>query len=117
MQAGLIQQQNGKSYRLEREGEAWVYLVWDGAWTPAYRFNLEPHALHDFAAMCRYHQTSPQSTFTQKRICSLATCSGRITLSDELLITTSDGERTERVLTEQDSRSVLARAFGIVLSP
>ena len=117
MQAGPTQQQNGESYRLEREGEAWVYLVWDGAWTPAYRFHMQPHALRDFAAMCRYHQTSPQSTFTQKRVCSLATCSGRITLSDELLITTSDGERTERVLTEQDYRSVLAQEFGIVLSP
>lgn len=117
LQGGLTQKQAGGSYRLEREGESWVYLVWDGAWTPAYRFHVQPRALRDFAAMCRYHQTSPQSTFTQKRVCSLPTRSGRITLSDEILITTSEGERTERVLTEQDYRSALAQEFGIVLSP
>ena len=117
LQAGLTQPQDGGSYRLEREGASWIYQEWDGAWKPSYRFTLQPHALTDFAAMCHYQQTSPESHFTQQRICSLATHPGRITLNDQRLITTSAGERTERLLTDQEYRTVLAKQFGIVLSP
>ncbi len=117
LQAGLTQPQSAGSYRLEREAGSWLYQEWDGSWKPAYRFRLQPHALQDFTAMCRYHQTSPQSTFTQKRVCSLATRSGRITLSDQLLITTHEGERTEHLLTDQEYRTVLTEQFGIVLPP
>src|SRR6266567_1673652 len=117
LQAGLTQPQDGGSYRLEREGVAWIYQEWDGVWKPAYRFTLQPHELSDFAAMCRYHQTSPESHFTQQRVCSLAKRPGRITLSDQCLITTSEGERTERLLTDQEYRTVLAEQFGIVFSP
>jgi len=117
LQAGLTQQQSGGSYRLERKDEFWIYQEWDDAWKPAYRFRVQPHALRDFAAMCHYHQASPDSHFTQQRVCTLPTLSGRITLSDQRLITTRNGERTERVLTDQDYRAVLGSAFGIVISP
>jgi N-hydroxyarylamine O-acetyltransferase len=117
LQAHLTQLQAGGSYRLKHEGGSWIYQEWDGAWKSAYRFSLQPHELSDFAAMCHYHQTSPESHFTQKRVCSLAKRSGRITLSDQRLITTSEGERTERVLTDQEYQTVLTEQFGIVLSP
>lgn len=117
MQAALAQPQDRGSYRLERAGISWIYQEWDGAWKPAYRFTLQPHELRDFAAMCRYQQTSPESHFTQKRVCSLATRSGRITLSDQRLITTNDGERTEYLLTDEEYQTVLAEQFGIVFSP
>ena len=117
MQTVLAQPQDRGSYRLEREGEFWIYQEWDGAWKSAYCFTLQPHELRDFAAMCQYHQTSPKSHFTQKRVCFLATRSGRITLSDQRLITTIDDERTERLLTDEDYQTVLAEQFGIVFSP
>jgi N-hydroxyarylamine O-acetyltransferase len=117
MQATLAQSQYGGSYRMEREGVSWIYQVWDSEWKAAYRFTLQPHDLLDFAAMCRYQQTSPESHFTQKRVCSLATRSGRITLSDQRLVTTIDGERTERLLSDEEYQTVLAEQFGIVLSP
>ncbi len=115
LQADLEQRQSEGSYRLEREGEYWIYQEESQAWKPQYRFTLQPHALSDFTAMCRYQQTSPQSHFTQKRICSLAKPSGRITLSGQQLITTTAGERTERLLTDQEYPVVLAEQFGIVL--
>lgn len=117
MQAALAQPQDRSKYRLEREGVFWIYQEWDGAWKPAYRFTLQPHELSDFAAMCRYQQTSPESHFTQKRVCSLAKRSGRITLSDQRLMTTIDGERTERLLPDEEYQTVLAEQFGIVLFP
>ena len=54
--------------------------------------------------------------FYQKRICSLATPMGRITLSDLRLITTVHSERNERVLaSEEEYFVILAEQFGVVI--
>jgi N-hydroxyarylamine O-acetyltransferase len=85
-------------------------------WEPVYRFTLQPHVLADFTERCKFQQTSPDSHFTQKRICSLALSDGRISLSDLRLITTRDGEREERLLSSEDEyRAVLAERFGVVI--
>lgn len=43
---------------------------------------LPPRQLADFTPGCEHHQHSPESHFTRQRVCSLATKTGRITLSD-----------------------------------
>jgi N-hydroxyarylamine O-acetyltransferase len=88
----------------------------DDSWKPQYSFSLQPRRLEEFAGMCSYHQTSPESSFTQKRICTRATPEGRITLSEMKLITTIKGERVERSLaSEEEWNSVLREQFGILL--
>lgn len=119
-------EEHGHVYRLVGPAEEhsgitpgyWVMQRLDvGGWEAQYRFTLEPYTLPDFSARCRYHQTSPQSHFTQKRICSLATPQGRVTLSDWQLITTTRGERNEQTLTDRQQYAVaLAEHFGIALS-
>ncbi len=85
-------------------------------WTPQYRFTLQPYQYDDFAGMCHYHQTSPESHFTKKRICSRATESGRITLSDMRLIETRVDERHEQVLANREEYdAALQQHFGIVI--
>jgi N-hydroxyarylamine O-acetyltransferase len=85
-------------------------------WQPQYRFTLQPHALTDFVERCHYHQISPDSHFTQKRICSRALLAGRISLSDLRLIITIQATREERMLhSEEEYRATLADQFGIVL--
>ena len=85
-------------------------------WEPQYRFSLRPHLMADFVERCQFQQTSPESHFTQRRICSLALPEGRITLSDLRLITTVYGARDERELGSEDEYySVLAERFGISL--
>src|SRR5262245_13466408 len=74
------QRQGERVYRLARDGE---YLVLqqregDGAWEPQYRFTLQPRRHEEYAEMCRYHQTSPESSFTRRRVCTRATPEGRI---------------------------------------
>jgi N-hydroxyarylamine O-acetyltransferase len=117
LEAGLEQDQTVGRFRIEQAGNA-LRLERrrvDGEWTPEYRFSLEPRRLEEFEGMCHYHQTSPQSSFTQKRVCSLATPKGRVTLSDMKLITTSEGGRAERLLeSDADWRAILADHFGIV---
>jgi N-hydroxyarylamine O-acetyltransferase len=87
-------------------------------WQAQYRFTLEAHTYADYAEMCRYHQTSPQSHFTRARICSRATEDGRISLSEMRFITTSkDGARRERTLESQEEYAAILREhFGIVMT-
>jgi N-hydroxyarylamine O-acetyltransferase len=88
----------------------------NGDWQPQYRFTLVPYGYADYNEMCRYHQTSPQSHFTQKRICSLATNDGRVSLSDMRLITTRGHEREDVELSgEPQYADVLRDKFGINL--
>lgn len=117
LEDGVVQEQSHGAYRLGRDG-AYRCLSRgrDGQGEPLYRFDLVPRRLDDFAGMCRYHQTSPASVFTRKRICSLATTLGRITLSDRRLIEQEGGVRIERELASEDEhRRILAEVFGLTL--
>lgn len=87
-----------------------------GRWKRQYSFASKPRRMGDFAGMCHYHQTSPESHFTQNRICSRATPDGRITLSGMKLIVTRNGERQERMLSSESERTnSLQELFGIKL--
>ena len=98
-------------YRLERAGEYHVLLRGD---QPSYRFTLAPHRLADYAAMCHYHQSSPQSSFTSSRLATLATADGRITLTDTRLIVAHGGHREESPVEDPaDFRSLCEKHFGI----
>lgn len=111
------QAQKWGAYRIARDGEQLTLEQRAGnLWNPQYRFTLQPYNFTDFAEMCRYHQTSPDSHFTQRRTCSLATVDGRITLAGMRLITTAGGERRERELTgEQEYAAILRERFGVEL--
>ena len=110
--------QHGVAYRLNNSGGQWTMQrrLPNHDWEQQYRFTLQPHRLTDLAGMCRYHQTSPASHFTQQRICSRATPEGRVTLSDMRLIITDNGQRQETVLQNQEEYShALQEHFGIDL--
>jgi len=101
---------DASGYHLRRESEFWT-LCRDHA--PQYRFTEQPRQLADFAGMCRYHQTSPDSSFTRERIATIATPDGRVTLSGSKLIRTRGDRRTVEVLDPDACRATLAREFGI----
>jgi N-hydroxyarylamine O-acetyltransferase len=88
----------------------------DGSWKRQYSFTFQSRRLQEFAGMCQYHQRSPQSHFTQNKICSRATPEGRITLAGMKLIVTRKGERGERLLKSEDEwRDTLRERFDVVL--
>ena len=88
----------------------------DGSWKREYSFTPQPRQIGDFAGMCHYHQTSPESSFTRRSVCSLATPDGRITLSGTKLIVTRNGVRDERELvSDQERNAILRKLFGIEL--
>ena len=113
-----VQEQGERSYQIAEQGDYLLLKERDrgGEWKDQHRFTLQTYDLADYEGMCHYHQTSPESTFTQRRVCSIARPQGRVTLSDMRLIETAGGERRERVLTdEEEYAAVLEREFGVIM--
>lgn len=85
-------------------------------WKDQYLYTTIPRKLQDFSVMCQHHQTSPDSHFTQKSICSLATETGRISLSDDHLIITEGGEKRNIPFHSPTEKAKwLRKAFKIML--
>jgi len=114
LQTGVEQHQCAQRFRIIEQGEDLLLQKKGAEWDTAYVFTLKPRRIEEFAEMCRYHQTSPESPFTQKRVCSLATPNGRITLSEMKFISTRDGVREESILgSEEEWLAVLNEKFGL----
>ncbi|NUT46922.1 MAG: arylamine N-acetyltransferase [Saccharothrix sp.] len=100
-------------FRLVDTPEGDVDVLFDGV--PQYRLELRPRGLEEFRATCWYQQTWPGSPFRRGTTCSLPTPTGRITIADHTLITTTgDGKVTER-LDDDALLEAYAEHFGIVL--
>jgi N-hydroxyarylamine O-acetyltransferase len=132
------QPQNGRVYRLtsrmtspaSTDAVFGLEVMAEGRWKKEYAFTLQPRELSDFAGMCHYHQTSPESHFTRNRICSMATAEGRVTLSENMsgessdrkssdrkLMETRAGTRVETVISGDDEwRAKLLERFAVVLT-
>jgi N-hydroxyarylamine O-acetyltransferase len=112
-----IEQSDGRArYRLTRDGDVWLLWTMRGEdWAPMYRFTETAHPLDAFQERCDVLQTSPDSIFVQRLICSRPTEIGRITLSSEALILTEGEHRTETPVTKGEREAVLAEYFDIHL--
>lgn len=115
------QNQGERSYQIVQDGEAFVLMEQNNLdekpkLQAQYRFALQAYELADYSEMCKYHQSCPESTFTQKRICSRATPEGRISLSDLTLIITENNERQEtELISEEEFLKALKKFFDIEL--
>lgn len=112
------QKQRHHVYRISDEDG--YYLLWqrndNDQWERHYRFTLQPRNYMDFAEMCLYHQSSPESLFVQKRICTMATVDGRITLDNSRFITTVSGQRHEQLIGDEHTyQQILKDHFGIAI--
>ena len=116
------QVQDERTYLIREDGPYLVVLQRinseeNQGWKTEYRFTLTPHQYPDYAEMCQYHQTSPESHFTRGRLCSKATPEGRLTLSDmKFITTTKSGVRQEQSLSNQEQYDqTLRESFGIIM--
>jgi N-hydroxyarylamine O-acetyltransferase len=87
-------------------------------WRPEYDFTRVARVLDDYRPMCDYHQTSPDSSFTQRAVCTRATETGRLTLSPAALTITKNGRKRKLpVLSAQAYYALLEEHFDISLPP
>ncbi len=106
----------GYAYRVGTYGKGYAlyYQQPDTEWVPRFLFTLIPRDRTEFSDMCHYHQTSPESIFTQRRLATIATKEGRITLTDLQLTITKGVKIEESVLnSEDDYYEYLKQYFGI----
>jgi len=118
LQTGIEQLQGGRKFRIVHHSDAILMErdESDGIWRSQFSFTLEPRHLEDFAPMCHYHQTSPESPFTRKRVCTKATPDGRITLADAKLVFTRNGKKKEESIeSEEEWQAALKKNFNITL--
>lgn len=113
---GAVHVEGMVAYRLTEDGDELVLeRKEEREWHPQFRFDLEPHDMGDYAATCQWHQTSPESHFTRKRVATLARPSGRLTYSGTKRIETTADRRDERELSEEAWWDGVARELGIVI--
>ncbi len=106
----LIEEDSPEHFRISR------YSAEQGVYVPEYLFSTHRRQLSDFTEACRYQQTSPESHFTKKMMCSMATPTGRTTLTNDKLIITENGRRSEKpVSNRQEFERVLKACFDISL--
>lgn len=116
---GEIQEDEGGFFKISEPENNGYYILYRSSdrknFTQQYKFSLTPRELNEYDAMCEYHQTSPESHFMQKIICSKATESGRVSISDLKLITTSGRTKEQRIITEDEFYSLLKSCFNVSL--
>ncbi len=87
-----------------------------GELIPQYIFTVKARNLSEFKERCEYQQTSDASHFTQKKVISIPTKNGRITLNDEQIKITA-GESVYEISFDEDKfEEYLERYFGIKLA-
>jgi N-hydroxyarylamine O-acetyltransferase len=97
---------HGQVYELHHHNEH--------GWHPQYRFSTIPRQLAEFEEMCNYHQTSPESSFTQRTVCTRATLYGRVTLTENnLTITEGKEKRMQPVSSAENFNQFLQEYFDI----
>ncbi len=102
----LIKKKDSEYFEVVKKG--------GGEWKSEYIFKDLPRDLSEFAGMCAFHQTSPESHFTRGKICSLMLGSGRKTLTDKKFIETKNGVKSETEIdSEAQFNEILAHEFRI----
>ena len=82
-----------------------------------YEFTLDPCPLAFFEERNNYHQTSSDSCFAKKILCSLATCDGYLSLDGHLLTEHFAGKKTTTIISsDNEFRQILQNRFGLNLA-
>ena len=111
---GLVQEQFGETYKLEKE-DFLGWVLWDlyrGTWRKFYSFTEEPQLVVDYEAPNFYCEKHPDSPFNKDEMFSLKTLTGRRTLDGHVYKEFSNGDVTVKELTDEELPAAY-EAFGL----
>lgn len=115
----IIQNNLNGYFKIEKYDDEYYKLMksTDGKeFTDEYIFTLKERNWDEFEEMNNFHQTSPESHFTQKIICTIAKRNGRVTLTNnKLIITKGDRKFIKEIKDENNFNEKLYKYFGIKL--
>jgi len=117
MPDGKVEDVSGRYKLLKKENNLFELLKKEeNVFERQYCFTTDPKRLEDYKAMCDFQQDSPSSHFRTRMLCTIATETGRITLSNNSLTITESGIKTKTEFTnESEFHFLLKKHFGIVL--
>lgn len=105
-----------RRFVVDHDGDHWLLTASEpGSGTMSYLFTLQPREWPEFEDACHWLQTSPESSFTQGDVISLATPAGRKTYSRGRFIETEGESRSEREVTPAEAEPLMREEFGIAL--
>ena len=110
------QEDDAGLFRIKKYDDTYLQVTKrvSGTWTPEYLFTLKKRKYKEYREMCHYHQTSPDSHFTQQKLCSMAKPNGRITISGNRVKIKSKTKIQEvRINTEEEFLQYLWNYFGV----
>jgi len=103
-----------RRFVVDHDGDHWLLTASEpGSGTMSYLFTLQPREWAEFEDACHWLQTSPESSFTQGDVVSLATPTGRKTYSRGRYIETEGESRSEREVAEEERAALIKERFGI----
>ena len=115
---GEVVEQDGYGFQLRWDPPfGWLLSHWqEGAWQPLYSFEERLVLPSDRALGNHFTSSHPHSFFTWARVATLARPWGQISLRNQVLSITKDGQRQEEQLPEDDRFLVhLRELFGLEL--
>lgn len=117
LEDGAALREGLRTYALRRAGDELELVRREGGgeWVAQYRVALAGTSLQAFGPMLEVHRSSPESPFAGRRVCTVATRWGRLTLSGRTLVRTAlDGGRAEEAIADEAAWEAALRAhFGI----
>ncbi len=107
----------GVRYRVERYQNRPALMESDehGAFRVRFVVDPTPRKRAEFVDVCEWTQSSPDSIFTQRRICTLARPDGRFLLLNNQLTITEGSETRERLIPDEEYPACLRETFGLRL--
>ena len=118
LKLGKIQNDDRGRYLFDiyEDGYLRVNKIEDGTSTPEFIFKKVERELVEYKEMCEYHQSNPNSHFMKKRLISLPTINGRITISGNILKVTENKKVIEKELeNETEFEKALWDKFKITI--
>ena len=114
----VIQHDENGNFTIMQNGEKYIIYKYQGTTKKAiYKFENISRSLVEFSDSCHYHQTSPKSPFTQRKLITIATEQGRITLTDDKLKIKKDSLSSEyNIKDEDDFKDTLWKYYNIKIS-
>ncbi|WP_266203088.1 arylamine N-acetyltransferase family protein [Pontibacter kalidii] len=113
---GQVQADARGDYVFDKYDERYyrVSRVENGELRPEYIFRKTARAFNEFSDMCHFHQTDPRSHFRQRRMITLPTEKGRITLTEHKLKLT-EGDLTKEITLKDTAEyeAYLWQYFGV----
>lgn len=102
-----VEQLDSMTYDLQKQ---------EKTWKTKYRFTTDEKKLEQFAPMCEFNQTSSDSPFTKTNLTTIATKTGRITLSGTTVIITNDQGKQKAEVQKDEIPAFLEKHFQIKLT-